>query len=75
MPLTSTAEKIKGQIPYPCCPKEKAMAYESSHGRASYKCPNCGKFAVFDFDEMVAYPCKPARGAAHIFQSIKTSID
>ena len=75
MPLTSTAEKLKGQIPYPCCPKEKAMAYESSHGRASYKCPNCGKFAIFDFDEMVSHPCKPARGAAHIFKTIPTSID
>ena len=75
MPLTSTAEKIKGQIPYPCCPKEKAMAYESSHGRASYKCPNCGKFAVFDFDEMTAYPSTAIRGATHSFNSIKTSID
>lgn len=73
--MTSTAERLKGQIPYPCCPKEKAMAYESSHGRASYKCPNCGKFAIFDFDEMVAYTCKPARGAAHIFRTIPTSID
>ena len=23
----STAEKLKGQISFPCCPKEKAMAY------------------------------------------------
>lgn len=71
----NTAEKIKGQIPYPCCPKEKAMAFDSSHGRASYKCPRCGKFAIFDFDEMEAYPAQAARGAAHRFRIAKTSID
>lgn len=71
----NTAEKIKGQIPYPCCPKEKAMAFDSSHGRASYKCPRCGKFAIFDFDEMEAYPAQAARGAAHQFRITKSSID
>ena len=59
----NTAEKLKGQIPFPCCPKEKAIAYESSHGRASYKCPRCGKFAVFDFDKMEAYPTRAVKGA------------
>lgn len=73
--MTNTAEKIKGQIPYPCCPKEKAMAFDSSHGRASYKCPRCGKFAIFDFDEMKAYPAQPARGASHRFRITKSSID
>lgn len=71
----NTAEKIKGQIPYPCCPKEKAMAFDSSHGRASYKCPRCGKFAIFDFDEMKAYPAQPARGASHRLRITKSSID
>ena len=71
----NTAEKIKGQIPYPCCPKEKAMAFDSSHGRASYKCPRCGKSAIFDFDEMKAYPAQPARGASHRFRITKSSID
>lgn len=75
MPLINTAEKLKGQIPYPCCPKEKAMAFESSHGRASYKCPRCSKFAIFDFDKMIAYPAEPARGASHKFKTMKTSID
>lgn len=70
----STAEKLKGQIPFPCCPKEKAMAYESSHGRASYKCPRCGKFATFDFDKMVAYPSGAAKGASHNFK-LKNRID
>ena len=75
MRFMNCAEKIKGQIPYPCCPKEKAMAYESSHGPASYKCPHCGKFAIFDFDEMKAYPTQAARGASHRFRIIKASID
>lgn len=70
----STAEKLKGQISFPCCPKEKAMAYESSHGRASYKCPRCGKFATFDFDKMVAYPSGAAKGASHNFR-LKNRID
>ena len=29
------------------------MAYESSHGRASCKCPRCGKFAIFDSPEYI----------------------
>ena len=65
----NAAESIKGQIPFPCCPKEKAMAYESSHGRASYKCPRCGKFATFDFDKMVAHPTGAVKGASHKFKS------
>ena len=73
--MVNSKDKIKGQIPFPCCPKEKAMVYESSHGRASYKCPNCGKFSVFDFDEMKAYPAKAAKGAAHKFHIEKLSID
>lgn len=70
----NTAEKLKGQIPFPCCPKEKAIAYESSHGRASYKCPRCGKFAIFDFDKMEAYPTRAVKGASHKFRS-KSRID
>ena len=70
----NTAEKLKGQIPFPCCPKEKAIAYENSHGRASYKCPRCGKFAIFDFDKMEAYPTRAAKGASHKFRS-KSRID
>ena len=72
--MMSTAEKLKGQIPYPCCPREKIMAYESSHGRTSSKCPKCGKFAIFDYDEMKSYPTVAAKGAAHRFQ-INNRID
>ena len=68
MILGTEAEKIKGQIVFPCCPKEKTMAYESSHGRISCKCPNCGKFALMDFDLMTAIPVRAVRGASHQFR-------
>ncbi len=67
--MTTTAEKLRGQILFPCCPKQKTMAFVSSHGRASIKCPNCGKFATFDFDRMVAYPSPAARGASNQFKN------
>lgn len=64
----SCAEKIKGMISYPCCPKNKVMAYASARGRVSTKCPNCGKFVVFDYDLMTAEIGEPARGATHRFK-------
>ena len=66
---SSCAEKIKGMISYPCCPKNKEMAYESARGRVSSKCPNCGKFVVFDYDLMTAEIGEPARGATHRFKN------
>ena len=45
------------------------MAYESSHGRVSLKCPRCGRFAIFDFDEMIAHLAGAAKGASHKFKS------
>ena len=53
--LRDTLSGVKGYISYPCCKKEKAVVYEGAHGRASYKCPHCGKFAVFDFDKMSSH--------------------
>lgn len=64
-----TAEKLKGLISFPCCPKEKAMAYESSHGRISLKCPKCGRFVIFDLDKMTAYMSRAIKGASHKFKS------
>ena len=61
----ASAEKMKGMIPFPCCRGEKVIAYESSSGRSSNKCPRCGKFALFDYDAMMAVPSSAARGAAH----------
>ena len=70
----NTADKLKGQIPFPCCPKEKVMAYESSHGRVSLKCPRCGRFAIFDFAKMSAHLSGAAKGASHKFK-LETRID
>ena len=63
--IDASAEKMKGMIPFPCCRGEKVIAYESSSGRSSNKCPRCGKFALFDYDVMMAVPSSAARGAAH----------
>ncbi len=63
--VDASAEKMKGMIPFPCCRGEKVIAYESSSGRSSNKCPRCGKFALFDYDAMMAVPSSAARGAAH----------
>lgn len=53
--MTTEIEKdVKGMIPFPCCPKEKALIYRGAHGRSSYKCPRCGRYAVFDADTMTA---------------------
>jgi hypothetical protein len=59
------AYKLKGIIPFPCCPKEKIMAYEGSSGKCSIKCPKCGRYAIFDYDKMEAVPGETLRGAAH----------
>lgn len=51
-------------IPYPCCPKEKVVAFPGTHGCTSVKCPNCGKYAVFDYDSLTAKPGISCRGAS-----------
>lgn len=51
-------------IPYPCCPKEKVVMFPGAHGCASIKCPNCGKYALFDYDNLTAKPGKVCRGAS-----------
>ena len=56
------AKRAKGTIPFPCCPSEIVLVYADAHGRSSNKCPKCGGFAVFDFDEMCADQGKPCRG-------------
>ena len=51
-------------IPYPCCPKEKVVVFPGAHGCTSIKCPNCGKYALFDYDNLTAKPGKVCRGAS-----------
>lgn len=38
------------------------MVYMSGKGRVSDKCPRCGKFALFDLDEMEASPTGALKG-------------
>ena len=59
------AHEIKGMISYPCCEKEKIVAYKGSSGKCSIKCPQCGRYAIFDFDKMSARPGKTLRGITH----------
>lgn len=61
---TGPSESSGVTIPYPCCPKEKAVVFPGAHGCASYKCPNCGKYAVFDYDSLTSKPGKACRGAS-----------
>ena len=58
-------------IPYPCCPKEKVVIFPGAHGCASNKCPNCGKYALFDYDNLTAKPGKACRGAANRSRAVK----
>lgn len=66
---TYSEGELKGRIPYPCCPKEGMMVFKGTHGRTSGKCPNCGKFANFDFDLMSATPSHALRGASKRFKT------
>ena len=71
----TSAEALKGIIVFPCCPQEKVMPYESCQGRASLKCPKCGKIALFDYDRMTARPAPPARGAVRKFKTLRLRTD
>ena len=59
-------DRIKGCIGYPCCPKEKIVVFIGSHGGTCDKCPNCGKFARFDLDNLISVPTPPIRGLMRI---------
>lgn len=59
--------KLKGMIPFPCCPKEKVMVYEGTSGETSVKCPNCGSYSLFDFKRMTSERGHAIRGASHRF--------
>ena len=67
---TGPSESPGVTIPYPCCPKEKAVVFQGAHGRASYKCPNCGKYAVFDYDTLTSKPGKVCRGVSKLSRAV-----
>lgn len=62
-------EELKGYIAFPCCPSQKKMVYVSGRGKVADKCPKCGKFAIFDLDEMKAELTKPFRGVVSKFNN------
>ena len=59
---SSSQFNAKYYIPFPCCRKEKQAVAEGTRGFISSKCPNCGKFAVFDLANRKAYPSSALRG-------------
>lgn len=62
------AYKIKGTISFPCCSKEKIVVYEGGSGQSSLKCPNCNKYAIFDYDSMESMPSKVLRGVTQKYR-------
>lgn len=67
--ISNIAYEIKGMISYPCCNKEKIIVYAGATGKSSNKCPRCGRYAVFDFDNMTSIQAEVARGASHRFKN------
>lgn len=45
---------LKGTIDYPCGCKARVLVYKGTQGKASMKCPGCGKYAIFCYDDMTA---------------------
>lgn len=54
--------EVKGIIKFPCCTTEKIVVYKNSSGHGAIKCPRCGRFSVFNFDEMTAETVDEKRG-------------
>ena len=67
---TSCGDNNFAIFTYPCCPKEKLLFGPGMGGWASVKCPNCGKFILFDFSRGSSSVVKARRGAT---KSIKRS--
>ena len=61
--------RVRGVIPYPCCPTESVVVFADAHGRSSVKCPKCSRFAVFDYDKMCADQGRPCRGAVEQYKT------
>ena len=65
---TLSLDKIKGRIPFPCCPNKSAIVSKETHGGFSVPCPNCRRFVLFNPDEMTAKVIKACRGASDHFK-------
>ncbi len=55
--------RIRGFIPYPCCPQQRKLVRDDAHGHVTDVCPRCHKYVEFDLDAMNAKKVKPCRGA------------
>ncbi len=58
----TSAIPIIGYIEYPCGCHTKMLVYEGTVGYISSRCPNCQKFARFNFEQMTSEPCQAAQG-------------
>ncbi|MGF7085567.1 transposase-like protein [Lachnospiraceae bacterium PF1-4] len=54
--------KIKGTIYCPVCNKDKIVVYEGASGLSSYKCSNCRRLRLVDYDTMSAELGEPEKG-------------
>lgn len=68
-PTVLAIDRIKGRVPYPCCPHRSAIVSEDAHGKISVPCPSCGRFVLIDQDRMTATVTKPCKGASAKFRS------
>ena len=59
----TSALAVKGMIEFPCGCGSKDLVYIGATGKASHACPNCKRFAIFDYDSMTAIPSKALKGA------------
>ena len=57
-----TESRIRGFIPYPCCPQQKELVRDDAHGHVTHRCAQCMKYVEFDLDAMNAKVVKPCRG-------------
>lgn len=65
--ISDLAYKVKGIISFPCCIKEKIVVYEGTYGISSNKCPRCGKYAIFDYENMTSKRAETVKGVSHRF--------
>jgi hypothetical protein len=65
---TNLAHRIKGYIECPHGCGEKDFVYEGSSGFVSHKCSRCGRYAMYDLDNMSAEKSKPQRGALKLLK-------
>ena len=61
MVLGTSAEKVTGYIPFPCCKKQKKVLFGHPTGQVSDACPRCKKIAMFDLDSRKSWNIEAVR--------------